>query len=434
MAFKYLDKAVGLPRLWSHIKAYFQEQFYSFTETLAQGNTVEVELTDVDGNPVTDSDGNQLIATLGLGKYLVDIEADGTTLTYTDHTGTATSITTQDTTYSNATTSAAGLMSASDKSKLDGITASADAVTYTASLTSGVLSGKIGINGTSYSIYSPTNTFTQTQTSGTALGTISLNGTSQVIYAPTISFSQSLTSGTEVGTLNIGSNSYTLYCETNTNTDTKVQNTLATTTKAYITGTTSAKTNTGTQVFDTGVYLDTTAGMITATTFNGDLKGNADTATAADKLNVKNVGNNGNILIYFADGVPEASINTVGSADKPVYVDGGVVTTCNDTLSVGITGLAYGVSKTSNTYDTVSDFADAVNPGMYFVTSQNEFTTTVTDMTICNYLVMKASTSSFDTTILGFDVSNGDVWLKQGSADWTLIANDEQLFAYYKDV
>lgn len=49
--------------------------------------------------------------------------------------------------------------------------------------------------------------------------------------------------------------------------DTKVTNTLDTTTKAYITGTTSSSSNTGTQVFDTGVYLDTTAGTLVAKTF-----------------------------------------------------------------------------------------------------------------------------------------------------------------------
>ena len=63
-----------------------------------------------------------------------------------------------------------------------------------------------------------------------------------------------------------------------TNTDTKVTNTLNTTAKAYVTGTTSSSTNTGTQVFDTGVYLDTTAGMLTATTFKGALSGNATTS------------------------------------------------------------------------------------------------------------------------------------------------------------
>ena len=61
-----------------------------------------------------------------------------------------------------------------------------------------------------------------------------------------------------------------------TNTDTNVTNTLNTTTKAYITGTTSSITNTGTQVFDTGVYLDSVAGKLVATTFSG----NSDTSDA----------------------------------------------------------------------------------------------------------------------------------------------------------
>ena len=64
-----------------------------------------------------------------------------------------------------------------------------------------------------------------------------------------------------------------------TNTDTKVTNTLNTTAKAYVTGTTSSSTNTGTQVFDTGVYLDTTPGMLTATTFKGALSGNASSSS-----------------------------------------------------------------------------------------------------------------------------------------------------------
>ena len=50
-------------------------------------------------------------------------------------------------------------------------------------------------------------------------------------------------------------------------TDTKVTNTLNTTAKAYITGTTKNVTNTDTQVFDTGVYLDTTAGTLVAKVF-----------------------------------------------------------------------------------------------------------------------------------------------------------------------
>lgn len=61
--------------------------------------------------------------------------------------------------------------------------------------------------------------------------------------------------------------------------DTKVKNTLDTTTKAYVTGTTSSTTNTGSQIFDTNVYLDTTEGQLVATTFKGSLEGNATSAS-----------------------------------------------------------------------------------------------------------------------------------------------------------
>lgn len=50
-------------------------------------------------------------------------------------------------------------------------------------------------------------------------------------------------------------------------TDEKVKNTLATTTKYYVTGTSSSSTNTGTQLFDTGIYSTTTAGQLNATTY-----------------------------------------------------------------------------------------------------------------------------------------------------------------------
>lgn len=65
-------------------------------------------------------------------KFFTDIKAavtgltiSGRTITYTKADGTTGTLTTQDTTYSNATTSAAGLMSAEDKTKLNGIAAGA---------------------------------------------------------------------------------------------------------------------------------------------------------------------------------------------------------------------------------------------------------------------------------------------------------------------
>lgn len=61
-----------------------------------------------------------------------------------------------DTIYNVATTSANGLMSSSDKSKLDGIQAGADTVSFSRSLSSGTKIGTISINGTYTDIYAPT--------------------------------------------------------------------------------------------------------------------------------------------------------------------------------------------------------------------------------------------------------------------------------------
>lgn len=111
---------------------------------------------------------------------------------------------------------------------------------------------------------------------------------------------------------------------TDNNTDTKVTNTLATTTKAYVTGTTSASTNTGTQVFDTGVYLDTTAGKLTATTFNGSLTGNADTATAlATARTINGTSFNGSANITTANWGTARTL-TIGLTGKSVNGSGNV--------------------------------------------------------------------------------------------------------------
>lgn len=89
---------------------------------------------------------------------LSSISASGTTVTYTKADGTTGSFATQDTTYEPVTTTANGLMTAGDKAKLDGITDSADAVSFTQSLASGTQVGTITINGTPYNLYCQTNT------------------------------------------------------------------------------------------------------------------------------------------------------------------------------------------------------------------------------------------------------------------------------------
>ena len=83
--------------------------------------------------------------------------------------------------------------------------------------------------------------------------------------ASAVSYTSNLASGTKIGTITIKGTPTDLYC----NNDTKVTNTLSTSTKFYVTGTSSASTNTGTQYFDTGVYVDTAAGKLVATAVSG---------------------------------------------------------------------------------------------------------------------------------------------------------------------
>lgn len=157
------------------------------------------------------------------------------------------------TTYSAATTSAAGLMSAADKTKLDSIATGANNYTYTLPTASSSTLG--GVKTTS----------TVTSTSGLTACPI-ING---VPYYKDTNTTYSLSSfgisatATELNyCAGVTSNIQTQIDNLKTSSDTKVTNTVATTTQFYLTGTTSTSTNTGTQVFDTGIYSTTTAGQL----------------------------------------------------------------------------------------------------------------------------------------------------------------------------
>ena len=124
------------------------------------GSTITLTGSDGSTTSVTDSDtkythpttsGNKHIPSGGSSGQILRWSADGTAVWGADN----------NTTYSAATTSAAGLMSASDKSKLDAITASADSVSFTQNLTSGTEVGTITINGTGTKLYAPTNSDTK---------------------------------------------------------------------------------------------------------------------------------------------------------------------------------------------------------------------------------------------------------------------------------
>ena len=112
-------------------------------------------------------------------------------------------------------------------------------------------------SGTSYhTIKGSATASTVTHSLPTTGGTILNTGTT--------SFTQTLTSGTKIGSIKINGTSTDIYCETNTNTDTKVTDTVGTANTYYPAGGTSTSTATGTQVFDTSLKFIGTTGTTSA--------------------------------------------------------------------------------------------------------------------------------------------------------------------------
>lgn len=126
-----------------YTRAYESSSWSSWTEIGAGGITSipQASSSALGGIKIGYSDNGR--------NYAVELDSSGKAYVNVPWTDT-------NTTYNVATTSANGLMSSSDKSKLNGIQAGADAVSFSRSLSSGTKIGTININGTNTDIYAPT--------------------------------------------------------------------------------------------------------------------------------------------------------------------------------------------------------------------------------------------------------------------------------------
>lgn len=126
-----------------YTRAYESSSWSSWTEVGAKGITSipQASSSALGGIKIGYSDNGR--------NYAVELDSSGKAYVNVPWTDT-------NTIYNVATTSANGLMSSSDKSKLDGIQAGADAVSFSRSLSSGTKIGTININGVNTDIYAPT--------------------------------------------------------------------------------------------------------------------------------------------------------------------------------------------------------------------------------------------------------------------------------------
>lgn len=126
-----------------YTRAYESSSWSSWTEIGAGGITSipQASSSALGGIKIGYSDNGR--------NYAVELDSSGKAYVNVPWTDT-------NTTYNVATASANGLMSSSDKSKLNGIQAGADAVSFSRSLSSGTKIGTININGVNTDIYAPT--------------------------------------------------------------------------------------------------------------------------------------------------------------------------------------------------------------------------------------------------------------------------------------
>ena len=252
------------------------------------------------------------------------------------------------TTYSTATTSSAGLMSAADKTKLDGIASGANKYTLPVATTSALGGVRIGFpeSGKNYPVelnssnqmfvnvpWTDTNTTYTLSSFGITATAAELNKLDGVTATATeLNYVDGVTSNIQTQLNSKAASNHThSYLPLSGGTLTGTLNSRAiapTATNTYSLGTSSLKYK--------AVY---------ATTFYGSLSGNASSAT---KLGSSTVGSSVK-PIYLNKGAATASSSTVGSATRPVYLNNGAITQGTYTLGAAC---AKGVDTSISTGST----------------------------------------------------------------------------------
>ena len=303
--------------------------------------------------------------------------------------------------------------------KIGSTVISADSVTDTLTLTAGsnitltpdTSSDNITLSAkdTTYTVNSPlslSGTTISHATSGASAGSYGDSGNQTPAYGGTFKVPYITVNNTGHVT---SISQHTVKIPASDNTDTKMNVTLGTTSKAYLVGVTTAPTSTAqalTGISDTGVYLDTTAGQLTATTFKGALSGNA---TSANKVNnALTIQGNGTSLASF-DGSGAKTVNITPAnigATTESYVNSSIsaLDLYDDNKNIYIKNsagtLGSGLHGTIVRYISPTSFSEFLqmtqNPGVYYVLSKVTTTYNSETVTILGLIDSRKSGSNYN--------------------------------------
>lgn len=109
-------------------------------------------------------------------------------------------------------------------------------------------------------------------------------------------------------------------------------------------------------------------------TWDINISGNASTASAASKLGSTTIGGSAK-PIYLSSGTPTACSATVGSATVPVYMNAGTITQCSTTLGVSITGNAATATNATQLGGTAASSYVKANDNISRLTNDSGYTT-----------------------------------------------------------
>lgn len=211
-------------------------------------------------------------------------------------------------------------------------------------------------------------------------------------------------------------NTKTITLPSDNNTDTKVNVTLGTTTKAYILGTSTTPTSTAsgvTSISDTGVYLDTTAGRLRATTYgitNGNYVNILSSSTLSANATQTFPSTGGTLLNTGTTSYTQ----TVTSSATNAYEIGKIKINGTETT-------IYGKYTDTNTDTKVTQSNATGNTNRPLLLSHDSITTTgdVTDVVYRNAAIY-ANPSTGTITSNAYTAYNGDIIIRKE----TSIADD----------